>query len=109
MAQAVVGLVVADGGHVGAQQVENFDGGDTLEVAVNDGAAEGIAGDGIEDVLLLAADLIDVTREHGEAAHADAVGFLRQKVPVDVIGVQNGQPGQVSAAGRVVVLAQPVQ
>ena len=95
MRQPVVHLVVAQSHHVGGQQVHDLDGGDSLKFAVDQRAAEHIAGDGVDNIFFLVANLVDVAGQPGHAAHQMLVHLLCQKVAVQVVGVQDRQLLQV--------------
>ena len=53
MGEAVVDLVVADGGHVRPHQIHDADGGGALVLRINDAAAEHISRHGVDHVLFL--------------------------------------------------------
>ena len=91
MSDAVVDLVVAQGGHIGGEHIHDLDGGQALELAVDHRAPEHIPRNGVEDIFFLAAHLLDVAGEQGHAAHQPAAFILRQKVPVHIVGVEEGQ------------------
>ena len=91
MGETVVHFVVAYGGDVGHEKVHQIDCGQTHVFRVDDGAAEHVAGYGVQHVLLLPAGGRDVVGEHGESAGPLAVDDLRQEVSVHVIGVQDGE------------------
>ena len=89
MSKAVVHLVIAQCHHVRRQQIHDLNGGDTLKLAVDQRAAEHVAGDGVNDVLLLAADLVDIPGQPGNTADQLLVHLFGQKVAVEIIGVQD--------------------
>ena len=95
MGQAVVHLVVAQRHHVRRQQVHDFNGGDALKLAVDQGAAEHVARDGVDDVLLLVADLVDIPGQAGNTADQLLIHLLGKKVAVQIIGVQDRELFQV--------------
>ena len=88
MRKAVVNLVVAHRHDVRSEDVHDLNRGDALELGVDDGASEHVAGDGVDDVLLLLAHLVDVTGEHGNAAHQVLIDIFREEVSVHVVGVE---------------------
>ena len=91
MRQTVVYLVVAHGGHIRPQDIHQVDGGKAAVFRVDDGAAEQIARDGIQDVFLLGADLLDVARQAGQAAHLVLADLPGHKIAVQIVGVQDRQ------------------
>ena len=56
----IVHLMVAKGHHIRGQQIHDLDRGNPLILAVDQGAAEHIARDSVNDVFFLVAYLIDV-------------------------------------------------
>ena len=91
MGETVVHLVVAYGGDVRSQKVDQIYGGQTHILRVNDGAAEHVAGYGVQHVLLLFAGPGDVVGEHCESAGPLSVDYLGKEVPVHVVGMQDGE------------------
>ena len=87
MRKAVVHLMVAQRHDVGRQQVHDLDGGDALKLAVDQRAAEHIAGNRIDDVFLLVANLIHITRQTRNAADQLFIHLLRQKIAVQIVGM----------------------
>ena len=95
MGQAVIDLVVADGGHIRPHQIHDADGGGTLVLRVDDVAAEHIACHGIDHIFLLPPHLVDIAGEQRYAAHQPLVDLLGQKITVHIVGVQDRQLFQV--------------
>ena len=85
--KAVVHLMVAQGRHIRGEQIHDLDRGNPLIFAVDQGPAEHVARDGVNDVLFLTADLVDVARQAGDTPDELLVYLLGQKVTVEVIGV----------------------
>jgi len=76
---------------IGRKQIHDLNGGDTLVFTVNHRSPEHIAGDGIKHIFLLFAYLLDISGQHGYAAHEILLQFLGHEIPMKVIGVENGQ------------------
>ena len=87
---AVIHLVVADGDDVRGKGVHDLDGGKPLVFGINDRAPEHIARNGVDGVGLFGPHLFDVAGQHGDAAHQLFVHLLCQKIPVQVVGVEDG-------------------
>ena len=87
---AVIHLVVADGDDVRGKGVHDLDGGKPLVLRIDDGAPEHIPRDGVEGVGLFCPHFFNVAGQHGNAAHQFFVHLLRQKIPVQVVGVEDG-------------------
>lgn len=90
MGDAVIHLVVADGDDVRGKGVHDLDGGKPLVLRIDDGAPEHIPRDGVEGVGLFCPHFFNVAGQHGNAAHQFFVHLLRQKIPVQVVGVEDG-------------------
>jgi len=87
---AVIHFVVADGDHVRGKGVHDLDGGKPLVFGINDRAPEHITCNDVEGVGLFRPHLFDVAGQHGHAAHQFFVHLLCQKIPVQVVGVEDG-------------------
>ena len=87
MCHPVVNLVIAKGDNIRRQIIHDFDGADALIFRVNDGAAEHISRDHIQRLRIFRAHLVQITAEHGYAAHQIVIDFLCQKIPMHVIGM----------------------
>lgn len=95
MSEAVVDLVVADGGHVRPHQIHDADGGGALVLRINDAAAEHIARHGVDHVLFLPPHFIDIARQQRHAAHQPFVDLFGQKIAMHIVRVQNRQLFQI--------------
>ena len=95
MRQAVVDLVVADGGYVGPHQIHNADGGGALVLRVDDAAPEHIPRHGVDHVFLLPPHLVDIAGKQRYAAHQPLVDLLGEEIAVHIVGVQDRQLLQV--------------
>ena len=95
MGEAVVDLVVADGGHVRPHQIHDADCGGALIFRINDAAAEHIARHGVDHVLLLPPHFIDIARQQRHAAHQPFVDLFGQKIAMHIIRVQDRQLFQI--------------
>jgi hypothetical protein len=91
--EPVVHLVIAESHHVGSQIVHDLHGGGALEIGVDDRPLQHVAGDHVEDILLLRAYSVDVAGEQRQAACEVAAArlLLGQEVPVHVVGVEDGE------------------
>lgn len=95
MSEAVVDLVVADGGHVRPHQIHDADGGGILVLRINDAAAEHISRHGVDHVLFLSPHFIDIARQQRHAAHQPFVDLFGQKIAMHIVRVQDRQPFQI--------------
>ena len=95
MGQTVVHLVVAKGHHVWRQQIHDLNGGHPLKLAVDHRAAEHVARKGVDDILFLTADLVDITGQEGNTSHQLLIHLLGRKVAMQVVRVQKGEFLQV--------------
>ena len=86
MRHAVVGLVVAQSHHVGRKHVHDLDGRKTHEVGVDDRTPEHVAGDAVQDVLLLLPHLVDVAGQHRNAAHKLVVLVFGEEIAGERVG-----------------------
>ena len=91
MRQTVVYLVIADRRDLGREKIHDLDRRDPFVLAVNDRSAEHIPRDHVENVLLIVSDLVNVTRQHGNAADHAGAGLRRQKITVEVVRMQDRQ------------------
>ena len=85
MREAVVKLMIAERHDVGGEEIHDLNRGDAKELAVDEGALEHVAGDGVEDIFLLAAHLVYVAGEAGDAADQGLVYLLGEEVAVHVV------------------------
>ena len=88
MSDAVVCLMVSQGDYVRSQQVDDLYRGETEELAVYDGSAEHISGDGVDHIGILVAALREVAREHRDAAGELFIHLVSEKVSVHVVRVK---------------------
>ena len=91
MGQAVINLVVADGGNIRANQIHDADGGGAFVFRVDDTSPEHISRDGIDDIFLLMPNLIHVAGKQRHAAHQLFIDLLRKKIAVHIVGVEDCQ------------------
>ena len=87
MSETVIHLVISEGYDVRTEDIHDLDSGYTVELGIDYGTAEHIAGYCIKHVFLFAAHLIYITRKHGHAAHQLFVNLLGQKVAVHIVGM----------------------
>ena len=80
--EAVINFVVAQGDHIGGQQVHDLDGGYASVFLIDKGAFEHVAGDGVKHVLFLSAGLGDISGKHRDASGQLIVNLLGQKIAV---------------------------
>ena len=95
MRQAVVDLVVADGGYVGPHQIHNADSGGALVLRVDDAAPEHIPRHGVDHVFLLPPYPVDIAGKQRYAAHQPLIDLLGEEIAVHIVGVQDRQLLQV--------------
>ena len=95
MGEAVVDLVVADGGHVRPHQIHDADGRGALVLRINDAAAEHISRHGVDHVLFLSPHFIDIARQQRHAAHQPFVDLFGQKIAMHIVRVQDRQLFQI--------------
>ena len=95
MSEAVVDLVVADGGHVRPHQIHDADGRGALVLRINDAAAEHIARHGVDYVLFLPPHFIDIARQQRHAAYQPFVDLFGQKIAMHIVRVQDRQLFQI--------------
>ena len=88
---AVVHLVVAYGDDIGREQIHHLYGGKTAVLAVYDRAVKHVARNGVEQVLLLLPRMTHIACKPRHAACKNTVFFGRQKVAVQVVGMQQGK------------------
>ncbi len=91
VSQAVINLVIADGGNIRANQIHDADGGGAFVFRVDDTSPEHISCDGIDDIFLLTPNLIHVAGKQRHAAHQLFIDLFRQKIAVHIVGVEDCQ------------------
>ena len=91
MGQTVVHLVIAEGHDIRRQQIHDLNRRDALELTVDQGAAEHVARNGVDDVLFLTADLVDIAGQAGDAADQFLIHLFGCKVAMQVVRVQNNE------------------
>ena len=85
MSNSVISFMVAEGDNVRSKHVHDFYGGHAFIFAVDYASAEHVTGNGVKNVFLLFADLVEISRKHRNAANKLFVLFLRHKVAVHII------------------------
>ena len=95
MRKSVIRLVIAYRHDIRRQQVHYLYRREALELAVDQRAAEHVSGDGIDDILLLVADLIDISGQARNSPYELVVHLLCEEIPVKVVGMQQCQFFQI--------------
>lgn len=80
-------LVVAQGDHVGSQQVHDLDGGYAPVFLIDEGAFEHISRDCVKHVLLLFSGYGDITGKHRDATSQLIVDLIGQEITMQVVGM----------------------
>ena len=88
---AVVRLVVPHAHRVRREHVDDLHGGNAPVLRVDDGSAEHVPRDDVQGVGILLRRPGDVPGEQGHPAHRDPVDLFGKKIPVQVVGVKQGQ------------------
>ena len=88
---AVIHFMVSHRGDIRGKRVHEVDGGKAQILGVDDGAPEHISRVRVDDILLFRAGLSDIACQSGEASGLEPVLILRQEIPVQVVGVQDGK------------------
>ena len=88
VSRAVIDLVVAYGRNVGCEHVHDLDGGNALVFGVDERAQEHAARDCVEHRVLFAADLVEVSGKHRDAADQLGIDFVGHKIAVHVVGME---------------------
>ena len=88
MREPVIKLMIAERHDIGGEEIHDLNRGDAEELAVDEGALEHVAGDGVEDIFLLVPHLVYVAGEAGDAADQGFIYLLGEEVAVHVVGVE---------------------
>ena len=87
---SIVHFMVADGGHIGTEHIDEIDSGQSHIFGVDDGTAEHISADRIHDIWILSPGAVQISGKQFQSSGLNAAFVLGKKISVHIVGMEKG-------------------